>query len=194
MINIMAPEFHSSFIPKGPAPTGEVFEKKKTSMLGVLAVLLFIVSIVAYGGLFAYKSIINNDIQNLQSQLADAEKSVDKGTINQMSQFSKKLSIAKAIVFKHQIISRFLTSLASSTVSSVQFTDFNYGNLEEGKLDVKLQGKASDYASVALQEDVLSKNQYFKSVAFSNLALSDKGLVSFNLAISVDPQISTYLP
>lgn len=189
----MAPNFQSSFIPKESA-TEEVFKKKKAGPVGVLVVSLFIFSVVVSIGLYVYKGIVKTDIQNLQLQLAEAEKNIDKKTISEMTQFGQKLDLVKAIVGKHQVISSFLDSLASSTVSSVQFTDFSYGNLEAGKLAVTLKGKATSYATVALQENVFSQNKYFKSVSFSNLSLADKGMVSFDLAISVDPQISIYAP
>lgn len=189
----MSPNFQSSFIPKGPV-TEEVFKKKKAGLVGVLVVSLFISSIIISVAMYFYKGIIKSDIQNLELQLTEAEKNIDKKTINEMFQFSKKLNIAKTIIFKHQVMSKFLDSLASSTVSSVQFTGFSYGNLEEGKLLVNLRGKATSYASVALQENIFFQNKYFKSVSFSNLTLAENGLVSFDLAISVDPQISTYSP
>jgi hypothetical protein len=189
----MPPNFQSSFIPKEPM-TEEVFKRKKAGMLGTLLVSLFIFSIILSVALYVYKGILKNDIQNLQSQLAEAEEGIDKKTINEMSQFGKKLDTAKSIVLRHQVISNFFDSLASSTVSSVQFTDFSYGNLEKDKLSVTLRGMATSYASVALQENVLSQNKYFKSILFSNLDLAEKGMVSFDLAISVDPQISAYAP
>lgn len=189
----MVQNFQSSFIPK-ESPTEEVFKKKKVGMAGVLAISLFVSAIVVAGGLYFYKGIVKSDLKSLELELSEAEKNIDKKTINELDLFSKKLNVAKAIVTKHQVVSKFLENLASSTVSSVQFTNFNYDNLENGKLTVHLQGKATSYASVALQEEVFSKNEYFKSLAFSNLTLADKGLVSFDLAISVDAKISTYSP
>jgi hypothetical protein len=189
----MAPNFQSSFIPKDPI-TDKVFQKKKAGVVGILVVSLFIISIVAAVGLFIYSNMVKKDIQSLESQVADAEKNIDKTTIDEMSQFSKKLTVAKSIIARHQVISNFLDVLASSTVSSVQFTDFNYGTPTSGKLSVSLKGKATGYSSVALQEDVFSKINYFKSVTFSNLTLADKGQVSFNLDILIDPKIISYSP
>jgi len=189
----MAPNFQSSFIPKESATEG-VFKKKKTGVFGVLVVFLFIFSIIVSVGMFIYKGMIKADIENLQNQLVEEEKNIDKKTINEISQFSKKLKIAKSIVFKHKVVSNFLETLASSTVSSVQFVDFGYDNMQENNLSVTLKGKAVGYASVALQEDIFSKVNYFKSVTFSNLSLGEGGLVSFDLKISVDPSISVYSP
>lgn len=188
----MAPNFQSSFIPKEPI-TEQVFKTKKAGMLGVLIVSIFIASIVISVALYVYKGIIKGDIQSLQSELAQAEKNIDKKTINEMSQFSKKLSLVKSVVLKHKVLSNFLGTLSSSTVASVRFSDFNYSS-EEGKLAVTLRGKAGSYANIAQQEKIFSGDKYFKSVTFSNLALVEGGLVSFDLAILVDPQISIYTP
>jgi hypothetical protein len=189
----MAPNFQSSFIPK-ESVTEEVFKKKKAGFLGVLVVSLFISSIIISAALYVYKGIMKSDIQNLESQLVEADKNIDKKTINDMSQFSDKLNVAKAIVVKHRAASNFLGFLASSTVSSVQFTDFNYDSSEDGKLNVSLKGEATNYAGVALQENIFSQNKFIKSLTFSNLTLTNKGVVSFDLIVSVDPQISTYSP
>lgn len=190
----MASGFQSSFIPKDPMTTQEVFKKKKAGVLGVLAVSLFVSMIIISIAMYAYKNMIKSDITNLQSQLAISVENIDKKTIAEMVQYSKKLSIVKSIVFKHQVISGFLSSLASSTVSTVSFSEFNYNNLTTDNLSVTMKGKTNSYGSVALQESVFAKNKYWKSVSFSNLTLADKGEVSFEVLVSVDPQISIYAP
>lgn len=189
----MASDFQSSFIPKEPV-TEEVFKKKKAGILGVIGVSLFISSLVAYGAMFAYKSIIKSDIKTLQFDLAESEKNIDKKTIKEMSDFSKKLNLIRSIVDKHKISSAFLATLASSTVNQVQFDQFSYNETADGSLSVSMRGSAASYASVALQENVFSKNEYFRSVSFSNLTLAEKGFVSFDVDIIVDPKISIYSP
>lgn len=192
-MQIMTSNFQSSFIPKEPV-TEDIFKKKKIGILGILAVSLFVISIIISAALYVYKGVTKNDIQNLQLQLGESEKNIDKKTIDEMNQFSKKLGVARSIILKHQVISNFLDYLSSSTVSSVQFTDFSYSDIGGGVLSVTLSGKALNYASIALQENIFSQNKYFKSVQFSGLALTGKGSVSFKSVISVSSQISTYSP
>ena len=103
----MSSNFQSSFIPKEPITANQVFQKKKMGALGMLAVSLFIASIVFAVAVFVYKNMVNKSIANLQSQLAAAEEAVDKETINEMSRFSQKLEIAKSIVDRHKVISNF---------------------------------------------------------------------------------------
>jgi|SRR3989344_240756 len=187
----MTPGFQSSFIPKEPE-TGEVFKKKKAGLFGMVAVLLFASAIVLSIALFIYRGMLKSDITALQTELVLTEKSIDKKTINEMSQFSKRLRLTQSIILKHQVISGFLEALSNETVSSVYFTDFSYTNTAEDNISVAMRGKASGYAAVALQESVFKKNKNFKSVVFSNLTLADGGLVSFDLNIALDPKISVY--
>lgn len=189
----MAPGFQSSFIPKDPI-TPEIFKKKKAGVFGILGLSLFIFSIVLAVAVVIYKNIVKDDIANLQAELAQAEKNIDKESIKKMLQFNRKLAIAKSIVQKHHVVSGFLTSLASSTVSTVSFSEFGYSNLTANGLSVTLKGKTNSYASVALQESIFLKNQYWKSVTFSNLSLGEKGMVSFDVNVVVDPQIVIYNP
>jgi hypothetical protein len=190
----MASNFQSSFIPKEPMTEDKVFAKKKTGVFGVLAVSLFIISIIAAGAVYFYKGVVNGEIQGLESQMAAAEKSIDTKSINEMSQFAKKLQMTKDIVAKHRVVSGFLNYLSSTTVSTVQFTDFSYGDSKDGGLAVSLKGTTNSYASVALQESVFSKTKYFKTISFSGLNLNQNGTVSFDVKIDVDKQISTYAP
>jgi len=187
----MAPNFQSSFIPK-ESPTANTFAKKDRSLAGMLAVTLFVLSLIGSAGIYFYKGMVRNDISALKAQLSESEKNIDKETIDEMLVFSKKLEVIKEIVYKHRAVSNVLAIIASSTVSTVYFDDFNYSTSPNGGLSVVLHGKALGYAAVALEESILSQEKYFKSTNFANLALSEGGLVSFDLTISVDPEAAVY--
>ena len=185
----MSSNFQSSFIPKEPITANQVFQKKKMGALGMLAVSLFIASIVFAVAVFVYKNMVNKSIANLQSQLAAAEEAVDKETINEMSRFSQKLEIAKSIVDRHKVISNFLAVFSSSTVSTVTFDKFDYSELSGDGLVVNLSGEATSYGGIALQEEVFYEVPYFKSIDISGLKLSNRGTVNFNMIILVDPKL-----
>ena len=190
----MASNFQSSFIPTIPKdPTSkEVFKKGKTGILGMLVIILFVASIVLSVGLYVYKYILQNDITALQSELAEAEGNIDKETINEMAKFSGKLDVVRTIITKHRVVSNFLDILAKNTVSSVYFTDFHYGELMPNELSINMEGRAVNYASLALQSDIFSKNESFKFVDFSNLDLVEGGSVSFKVTVIVDPRVSIF--
>lgn len=190
----MAQGFQSSFIPKGvPGEEGVSVKKKETSIVGMISLSIFVITILGSAGLFVYKGILARGVEDLRSQLAEAGKAIDDEKIKEMSSFSRKLGLIQSIVDRHQVISGFMSSLASSTVTAVSFTEFSYGT-QTDNLVVTMQGNADKYSTVALQENVFSKNQYWNSVSFSDLNLDGKGKVSFKVSVSVDPKIVTYAP
>lgn len=184
--------FQSSFIPKGVA--GEEGAKNKTTSIAeVLAISVFILTILSSAGLFVYKGMLKSGIENLRIRLSEAGQAIDKDKIKEMSAFSKKMNLISSIVDKHQVISGFISSLASSTVKTVYFNEFSYSFLQ-GDLNVSMQGSGDSYGTVALQESLFRKNKYWKDVSFSNLSLEEKGRVGFKVSVSVDPEIVTYAP
>lgn len=189
----MAPNFQSSFIPKGPV-TDKVFQPKKTGFLGVLSIIIFISVLVLTAGLYLYKGIVQSEINDLKVQLVESEKSIDKKTINDMYKFSKKLDTAKSIITNHRVVSNVIKEIASSTVSTVFFNDFVFESVTKDSLKISMKGFTGSYANIALQENVLIKNPNFKNVVFSNLVLTSKGPISFEVTLEVVPSLGVYAP
>jgi hypothetical protein len=58
---------------------------------------------------------------------------------------------------------------------------------------VQMNGKARDYASIALESDQLAMNKNIHNSVFSDLSLDDQtGRVSFNLSFTVDADLVRY--
>ncbi len=189
----MPQNFQSSFIPKGPLGESKP-DKKKNSFFGFLMFLVFVGSVVSAGGVYFYKSSLKADIENMKIQLVEAGKSIDQKSIDELVDFSDKLSVVRTILLKHQVVSGFMNSLASSTVKTIYFKEFKYDNLTPTSLSVSLSGVADSYGAIALQQDILSKNQYLKSVDVTNLKLAEGGGVQFGMDVLVDPKIVVYNP
>lgn len=162
--------------------------------MGVVIVSVFIFSVILAVGMYFYKNIISGDISSFQLQLASSAETIDKKTINELVVFNEKLRQVQSLVWKHKVISGFMSSLSSSTVSSIAFSEFNYSNITSENPKITMKGRAPSYGSIALQEKVFSQNKYWKDVVFSELSLSEEGLVTFAVTVEVDPQIVVYDP
>ena len=189
----MPQNFQSSFIPKGNLGDSKP-DKKQNSFFGFLMFLIFLGSIVSAIGVYFYKTSLKSDIESMKVQLVEAGKSIDQKSIDDLVDFSDKLGVVRTILLKHQVVSGFMNSLASSTVKTVYFKDFKYDSLTPTSLTVSLRGVADSYGAIALQQDILSKNQYWKSVDVTNLKLTSDGGVEFGMDIKVDPKIVAYNP
>ncbi len=192
----MANNFQSSFIPKGVGsytPT-ETSRKSGAGFFGLIALVLFLGSLLTTLGLIGYKQVVKSSIGNLKAELALAEESIDTTTIDTMFSFSKKLSASREVVVRHKAVSNFLSLLAENTVQTILFDNLSYQFMPDGSLSVVLAGTALNYSSLALQESVMAKIKEVKKVEFSELSAVEGGKVSFKMTITADPSVSIYKP
>lgn len=158
-------------------------EREKHGLFFGVAVFIFIVSIISSAGLFIYKKIVLSEVGNLGSQLASAEASLDRKSINQILLFESKLKSIKEITNNHVAISEYFKMLERNTVKELQFTSLRYNAPPGSNISINMNGKAKSYATVALEENVFKKDPNTLSINFNNLKLNKKdGTVSFTMS------------
>lgn len=197
----MEPKFQSTFIPKGPlsaATPASSFARPATSSVSAkdifsfIAHLIFGLSLLMAIGVFGYKYFLNRQIEQMNSAIESGRAALSIGTISELTRLSDRIASTKEIVEQHRIISPVFNFLMESTPRSVRFGGLDYASSKEEGMVVALQGEAKSYAALANLEQAFEKNQSFKAVSFSDLALNDKGEVIFLLNITVDPNFLSY--
>lgn len=192
----MDPKFQSSFIPKGAIPTvgarGAIVDREERSFFGFISIIIFVVTVLLSGGVFAYKLYLNSEITQMGSNLTAANATLDPASINQMVDLNARIISVQSLIAKHVVLSPFFAFLEASTVSSIRLTNFSYSVTDKGLLEVIIKGQASGYADVALQASVFKKSPYLKNIVFSNLALDQQGKVNFAVSADVDPTLVSY--
>lgn len=185
------PEDKLSFIPQ---KTIEPFFYKRRG-LGIFAVfffLIFLVSLLLYGGMFVYKNNLKKEVNNLAASLERAKAAFEISLINELNQLANKINVTKKLLETHITPAPLFDFLEKNTLKDIRFKSFKYSVDNSGNLIVLLEGVAKDYSSLALQGDVFEKEENIKEVSFSGLSLSDQGLVNFNVKLSLAPSFITY--
>ncbi|MCC6520425.1 hypothetical protein IT403_00365 [Candidatus Nomurabacteria bacterium] len=191
----MEQQFQTSFIPKKPLVTEQKTSGVSSNIFNIVGVVVFITSLVAAGGAYAYKTYATKKVLTQAQSLAAAKSEFEATLINNLQQVERRLNASQEILSNHISVSPIFAALQEATLKSVRYTKFSYSlNPEAGaeKVVVKLSGQATNYTSIALQSDLLAKNKYLKNIIFSNLALDEKGNVLFDLTFSVDPSFVSY--
>lgn len=191
----MEPKFQSSFIPKGPiATTGtatKVSREAGRSILGTLAVFIFILALLVTVGVFGYEFYLKANISKMTDDLALARKSLEPETIKKIADLDGRIISTKDLLENHIVLSPLFDYLENSTLKSVRFTQFDYRTTEKG-LEITMRGQARGYGAVALQSEIFNKSPYFKNPIFADLDLDDKGNVTFSFRTNLDPSIVSY--
>jgi hypothetical protein len=192
----MEPTFQTTFIPKrSVAPiTTQTKPAGWVSLLGFLATVVFIGSIVAYGILFFYNKQLTASIANSQVGLNRQSETFDSNIVLELNDVNRRLQAADMLLEKHTVITPLFKSLDDITLKSVRFTNFSIQTptAENPNTSVKMTGVAQGYDMVALQLDTFSRNRFLKDPIFSNLVPDQKGDISFDLTFTVDPSFVLY--
>lgn len=191
----MDKEFQTSFIPKKPIVEERVSTRRPVGLLNFIVTIIFIGSIVAAGGAYAYELSLKKSVSDMDAQLVLAREHFDDAAITEMQNLDKRLHASDQILSSHIMISPIFMALQSLTLKTVSFTRFDYKiNTDTGKtkVEITMSGKATSYEAIALQSDSLAQNKYIKDPVFSNLNLDEKGRVTFDLSFIVDPTFINY--
>jgi hypothetical protein len=202
----METRFQTSFIPKKPivsAGTGARLprEHRSVSFFMTGAAFLFIISLAAAGGAYAWKQILLNSQEDYKVQLADREKQFNIDLIEQLKQENVKIDLAKSLLANHLAISQIFHIISQLTIQSVRFLSLDVTaptTQSSSGLNISLNGVGTSFESVAFQSDVLGQLEQYglrkvvKNPILSNPALNGDGTVSFGFTATIDPSSVSY--
>ncbi len=180
----------TSFIPK------KNYSKKiaKSSYVGLslaIASFIFVIAVVSSVGVFFYKGFLERGIENKSKILEKEKGGLDLALIQELSQFDKRMEVAKEILGNHTSLVYLFNFLEENTLKEVVFKSFDFEVNKEG-YKLILEGKANSYSSVAVQSDILGKNKNITDPIFSGLGVNSEGDIVFTVSMMIDPKLILY--
>ncbi len=190
----MEPKFNTSFIPKKPiVETPAVSGKRSGSfnILSALSTLIFIVTILAAGGLFVYKNVLNGQIAKAEQEVNDAREAFQTQKIQDLLDANARIVATKNLMNSHVAVSELVALLQNLTLKTVKYTKLTY-NSEKGAPTLNIDAEARSYNALADLSDQFLKNDFVKGQIFSNFNLVDNGNVKVNIFATLDPSLTSY--
>lgn len=185
-----------SFIPKESLVRDESFleRRRPRSAMKFIASLVFISSVSAYAALYYYNNTLNQtiadritEIENLQREFTDTPE------VREAKVFSARANLARELLSSHTVVSPIFGFLSKNTVGTILYDKFSFDNGEKGAV-VGLHGEAPNYASLAYQADVFRKQtKALASFTVNDVALTERGTVSFSFIMIFNPDFVSYL-
>jgi len=176
----MEPQFKSSFIPKKDTVINQATPQKSApkissgGLIDRIAVILFVLVLIAWGGLFGYQKYVEASIRTLEQNIAEARTRVPDDKIKIFIDFGKQMNIAKELITSHLSVTPLFEALEEHTIPSIEFDEFKFSLNPRGDLMVEAIGKASNFAAVALEEEVLKESELFNGVEVNKVAVLDE--------------------
>jgi hypothetical protein len=192
----MDTKFQTSFIPKrsvvagGSSPTAL---KGPINFISIIATIIFVLALVAAGGVYGYQWYLNGQITAMGEELEAARLSFDNKLFDEFIRLDARISSAKTLLNQHVAPSLLFEALQNMTVKNVQFKDFDYRTSDPGgPITISMRGTAGSFNALALQSEVLTKNKYVTNALFSDVTLDDNGNVVFNVQVQVNRELVAY--
>ena len=185
-------ESQTSFIPKKPLSKDAAPREQPTGLFTIIATVLFFASLLAAGGVFAYKTLILGSINTASESLDRVEKAFEPQTIVELERLDSRINSSQKVLEGHIVVTPLFHLLEASTIPQVRFNKMNVSFINSDKIELSMSGEARSYSFVALQSDEFGKSKYLKNVIFSNLNLDQLGNVTFDFSAVIDPELVSY--
>jgi len=198
----MEPKFQTSFIPKKPVVMTGQTRSGGMSLLLIISMIIFLVSLGLAGYVFLEKNLLIQKINSDQTTIETNKSGLvsDSLTVESLVQLNSRINVANSLLAKHIAISPVFNFLQTATLKSVRFKNFNFSfagknTNNANQISVQMSGVAKDWETIASQADEFGKTDYNKIIAgpkISNLSLNIDGTVSFLFSANVTPSFIVY--
>jgi hypothetical protein len=208
----METKFQTSFIPKKPLPTSVGGTpsvglsnvnrpRHRSSLFFNLAIFLFLISLGAAGGMYAWETISISAQDSYKQALADKQKQFNPDLINELKGVNTKIDTAKKLLSSHLALSNIFSVISRFTVENIRFFNLDVTGPSELSQDVgiSMNGQGRNLSAVAFQGDVLSSlSEYGLSKVVRNPIIADpnleqNGSVTFGFKATIDPATLHYM-
>ena len=150
---------------------------------------MFVVSAVAYGGVFAYRKYLESQRATLTAAVKEREQALQSDSLREVIAFSQSLNAAQALLQEHPFASNVFGFLGTNTHPEVQFKGLTFAG-ENRRID--MNAVARSYRAVAEQVSALEGNPAVERVDFGGLSRSGAGLVSFRVSLVLRQSVFQY--
>jgi hypothetical protein len=189
-------KFKTSFIPKKQAqPSHKIGRvvKSGASLMTVIATVIFIISLIAAGVVFAYKYTLKGKVESQKQDLIKAKQGIDPVFIANATRLNDRIKSVQSLIDKHVAPSQLFTLLENETLKTVRFNSLQYFQDDDGNLGLEISGEAKSYQSIVLQSDRYGFTGKIRDVLFSGLQpIVEENIISFDFEGLVEPAAVLY--
>lgn len=162
-----------------------------TDLFNLFAIVLFIASLALGAGVFLYQQFLSAQTTSKIEQLSRAKAAFDPALIQRLIRLDDRMHAADVLLNGHIAPSALFDALNQSTLTTVSFESFQLDAADTKHITASFSGIARSVNSIALQDDIFSKNTVVAGPIFSGIARSVDG-VHFSLKTNVNYSALNY--
>ena len=165
----------SSLIPTETSGAIPVQMKRKRTIhaFGLIATIVFILSLLGAVGVFLYKDYLGSKLEEAKKGFDATSNDETERSMAEIRRYDDKLRIAEQLLNNHVAASRIFEKLEDFTKQTVRFSSFEFIHDPGFESAVTLRGETGRFSSVALQKMQIFQEGPFEDFVLQNITTSD---------------------
>lgn len=193
LLNDMATEFQTSFIPKQTDPGYGGSRTSSTSLFLLLTVVIFLGSVGAAGFFVLRTHLIGNEISKLQISIDTNLAKYDAPFILEASKLSKRISVTRKLLNEHVAVSELFRMLETTTSLDVSYSSLIFSRDVDNSLRIEASGAATGYPAIVAQSDAYGETTMVADLIFTGLNRNLENQIEFDLTAKIDPRLISFV-
>lgn len=146
-------------------------------------ITVLVLMLVLVGGLYFYKSTLEDKKTGLDAKIINLEKDRDKKVETNLLILSKQLSLISTLLDSHIVWSKALSKIENLLQPQVQFLSFSAA-VSDNRFEFK--ALANNYTVVARQIAAFVSDDSIKDIALTNVHVLTSGKLEFGIKLEFD--------
>lgn len=148
-------------------------------------ITVLILMLVLTGGLYFYKSTLEDQKTGLDAKIINLEKDRDKKVEQNLLTLNKQLSLISTLLDSHVVWSKALAKVENLTLAhpQIQFLSFSAA---VGDNRFEFKALASNYTAVARQIAAFVSDDSIKDISLTNVHVLTTGKLEFSIKLEFD--------
>ena len=165
----------SSLIPNETSGAIPVQMKKKRTIhaFGLIAMILFTLSLLAAVGVFVYKDLLEKRLEEAQAGLGAVSSEDSRKSIEEVRIYHDKLRVAENLLDNHIAPSLLFEEIENSTKKTVQFQSLEFVHDPGFEAMITLGGNTKEFSSLALQKMQLFEDSFLSQFVIQDISTSE---------------------
>lgn len=200
----------TSFIPHRPTQ-GNIQNRgvRKVYILTYVSYVVFFGTLLAVGGVLAYKFTLGTQLARQQQLLAEQRNKFKEGDIETVKTLERRINTSKERMDKHASVLAVLEAFEKNAVESLHFSNIMYKRASDASAKVTVTGTADAFNGILFQRDVLLSNPVLAKATVSGVELATgssvnedgtakkgetKKTITFSISENLDVPMIKYAP
>lgn len=174
----------AELLTRRPTPDAAFQVREAAPLFIYLSLLLFLLSLAVYGGLWFINNNLTKSKKELLEQIALKEGELRAEVVEQIFLMEARLRSIRELFSKHTVTSRVFSLLEEVTLPQVRFNNLS---IEPALRRVNLSGETVSFLILSKQISELEKHPLISQIEFRGISTSEGKFVEFKVTLTLIP-------